>query len=98
LAGACERHSVVVEVSAMMPWAVLAILALLGIITVAVVRTRTPVPPRDADPLFVIGIVLAGTGAALIAAIGTQMVLVAIVGILLIAVGARRSRSREGRE
>jgi uncharacterized membrane protein len=89
---------VLVEVSAVTPWAVLAILALLGIITVAVVRTRTPVPPRDPDPLFVIGIVMAGTGGALIAATGTQMVPIAIVGILLIAVGARRSRSREGRE
>ena len=66
--------------------------ALVVVAVVVVVRRR--LPPRDADPLFILGIVIAGTGAALMEAAGAQMAPMAAFGIVLIAVGGWTSRNR----
>jgi hypothetical protein len=76
---------------------VLVVLIVLGIVAVFVVRRQVPVPPDDPDPLFIVGIVVSGTGAALTAAIGPQMMLMSLFGVMLLAIGARRSRKRTDR-
>lgn len=80
-----------------MPGIIVAVLALLALLTIVAVRLWTSVPSGDPDPLLVVGIVVAGTGATLTAATGPQMAPMIIVGIVLIAVGARRPRTRGGR-
>lgn len=71
----------------------LLVLCVLDVITLVVGHRRVPVPRKEPDPLFVAGIVIAGTGAALTAAIGAHMIPMGLFGVLAIAVGARRSRS-----
>jgi hypothetical protein len=83
-----EQGGVVMEPLAIIPL----VLIVLAIVAVVAVRRQVPVPPEDPDPLFIVGIIVSGTGAALTAALGAHMVLMALFGVLLIAVGARRSR------
>ena len=78
-----------------MVWMLLVLIAIIVLAVVAVVRHRhTPIPPADPDPLFFAGIALSGTSAALIAVFGMTALPMTIVGIVCIAVGARRSRVR----
>jgi len=56
-------------------------------------RRRSAAQPVDAvDPLFTIGIVIAGTGGALATTLGSVMFGVMAVGLILMAVGATRTR------
>lgn len=48
----------------------------------------------EPDPLFILGISLAGTGAALTAAIGPAMLGMSAVGVALIVIGIRRTQAR----
>lgn len=51
----------------------------------------------DVDPLFATGIALAGVGVALALTIGPFMYLMFIVGMILMAFGAYRTRNRTDR-
>ena len=81
----------------MMIWLVVAVgfaaIALLAV--VAVQRRRRGSDRRtvdDVDPLFAAGIALTGTGAALATTLGGFMYGVMIVGLIVMAVGANRTR------
>lgn len=76
-------------------WLLLVPLLLIGAFLGAaflVARRGTPIPPKDPDALFIVGIAVTGTSAAFIATMGAEAMPVAIIGIVCIAVGARRSR------
>lgn len=77
---------------------VLFVITVLAAVVFALARRRgsaVDVPPKNPDPLFLMGISLAGAGAALVATLGPGMIGVGVVGIVFIAVGARRSRHQQ---
>lgn len=49
----------------------------------------------EVDPLFTTGIVFAGAGVALATTIGPVMYAMLVVGLVMMAVGARRSQQHE---
>jgi hypothetical protein len=76
-------------------WLILAVPVLLGVILVlafVVARRGTPIPPENPDALFITGIAVTGSSAALIATMGAGAIPIFIFGIVCIGVGARRSR------
>lgn len=83
----------------MMIWLGLAVgLVTIGLLTLTVaVRHRSTTEGHtvdDADPLFVTGIVISGAGVALATTLGGFMYAMVIVGLIVMAVGARRTRRR----
>ena len=81
-----------------MNWLVITLLVLGGIALIGLVwaRLRAGDQAEGADPIFALGIALAGTGAATITTLGMFMIVVLAVGLVLIAIGVRRSRRHTG--
>ncbi|MGB5757377.1 MAG: hypothetical protein WBM50_10715 [Acidimicrobiales bacterium] len=73
------------------------VLAVVLLLVIAVRRRRSSSdnrPPDDVDPLFTAGIAIAGAGAALATTLGAFMYGVMVVGLIVMAVGAIRTRNR----
>jgi hypothetical protein len=70
----------------------LLVLGIVAVIALVAARPRAELPDRDADPLFVAGIAIAGASAALVATLGLMMLPMTLAGVVCIAVGAHRSR------
>lgn len=77
-----------------MDWMVITLLVFVGLALVWLVWARRRADKRvdEADPLFVVGIALTGAGAATITTLGMFMIAVFAVGLVLMAIGIRRSR------
>lgn len=68
------------------------VIAVLSLIAAVVVRRRSSEPIDDVDPLFSTGTVLAGAGVALALTIGPVMYGMMAIGLIIMAVGAHRTR------
>lgn len=76
-----------------MEWAIAA-LVVVGLVTLgglALVKRRTPGEEIDLDSLFLVGIPLAGSGAALLATSVPVAIAVIALGLALIVIGSIRS-------
>lgn len=81
-----------------MTWTVVALVGVGAVALVVLVwaRSRSREEPTEADPVLILGIALAATGAATIPTLGWFMVGVLAVGLVLMLVGIIRSRHRTG--
>lgn len=62
------------------------------VVAVLAMRGRDDVEIAEVDPLFTTGIVFAGAGVALATTIGPVMYVMMVAGLVVMAVGARRSQ------
>ena len=71
---------------------VVGVLLLIGLVVLVVARRRAGAPPEEADPYFIAGIALSGSGAALFATIGPVGAAMLAMGVVLMVVGITRTR------
>ena len=75
-----------------MIWSVVALVMVLGVVAGALaLRRRASTSLAEADPWFTAGVVLTGAGVTLAATVGSITYLVMAGGLLVMAVGARRT-------
>ncbi len=81
-----------------MEWMVvgLIVLGVVALVVLWVVRREVPDDAEPVDPLLVVGIPVAGAGAALITTLGPASYVMLGVGVVLLVAGAWRSRHRPG--
>lgn len=77
--------------------ALLVVLGLIALALLVVAKRRSDAGEEEPDPLFIVGITLAGAGSALVSAVGPGMISLTAVGVLLIAAGIIRTRQRPPR-
>ena len=79
-----------------MIWVGIAVAAVaIAVLLVIAIRRRGSLETRtrdDVDPLFTAGIAITGAGVALATTVGTVMYVVMIVGLIVMAIGANRTR------
>lgn len=76
-------------------WIPLVMLVLVIVAATAAIsrRARAEGAGQDVDPLYIAGIAIAGTSAALIATIGFVMLSMTAIGVICIVIGSSRGRA-----
>lgn len=73
-------------------------LLLVGLVLLVVMQRRETAPAEEVDPLFITGIAISGSGAALFATIGPVGAGLLAMGVVLMAVGIARTRDGRGHQ